>query len=93
MPFAAIWMELETRILNEVSQKEKDKYHTISLIYGISDMVQMNLSTEKKQARRHGEQTCGCGAGEGVGGTGSCKLLHLEWISNEILLYIPKNCI
>ena len=32
MPFAATWMELETLILNEVSQKEKDKYHTISHI-------------------------------------------------------------
>ena len=32
MPFAATWMELETLILNEVSQKEKDKYHMISLI-------------------------------------------------------------
>ena len=31
MPFAATWMELETLILNEVSQKEKDKYHMISL--------------------------------------------------------------
>ena len=35
MPFAATWMELETLILNEVSQKEKDKYHVISLISGI----------------------------------------------------------
>lgn len=35
MPFAAIWMELETLILTEVSQKEKDKYHTISPISGI----------------------------------------------------------
>ena len=26
MPFAATWMELETLILSEVSQKEKDKY-------------------------------------------------------------------
>ena len=38
MPFAATWMELETLILSEVSQKEKDKYHMIShiwiLIYG-----------------------------------------------------------
>ena len=31
MPFAATWMELETLILSEVSQKEKDKYHMISL--------------------------------------------------------------
>ena len=32
MPFAATWMELETLILSEVSQKEKNKYHMISLI-------------------------------------------------------------
>ena len=41
MPFTATWMELETLILSEVSQKEKDKYHMISLICGISD-EQMN---------------------------------------------------
>ena len=35
MPFTATWMELETLILSEVSQKEKDKYHMISLISGI----------------------------------------------------------
>ena len=35
MPFAATWVELETLILSEVSQKEKDKYQVISLISGI----------------------------------------------------------
>ena len=30
--FAATWMQLEIIILSEVSQKEKDKYHRISLI-------------------------------------------------------------
>ena len=35
MLFATTWMELETLILSEVSQKEKDKYHMISLISGI----------------------------------------------------------
>ena len=35
MPFAATWMQLKILILGEVSQKEKDKYHMISLIYGI----------------------------------------------------------
>ena len=35
MPFAAVWMQLEITILSEVSQKEKDKYHMISLICGI----------------------------------------------------------
>ena len=32
MPFAATWMELETLTLSDVSQKEKDKYHMMSLI-------------------------------------------------------------
>ena len=32
MPFAATWMDLEVIILSEVNQKEKDKYHMISLI-------------------------------------------------------------
>ena len=35
MPFAATWMQLEMIILSEVNQKEKDKYHMISLIRGI----------------------------------------------------------
>ena len=35
MPFAATWMELENLILSEISQKDKDKYHMISLITGI----------------------------------------------------------
>ena len=32
-PFVATWMELKTLILSEVSQKEKDKYHMLSLIF------------------------------------------------------------
>ena len=35
MPFAATWMDLESIILSEASQKEKDKYHMISLICGL----------------------------------------------------------
>jgi len=34
MPFEATWMELETIILSEVSPKEKDKCHMISLVSG-----------------------------------------------------------
>ena len=32
MPFSATWMDLESLVLNEVSQTEKDKHHMISLI-------------------------------------------------------------
>ena len=35
MAFAATWMDLEIIILSEMSQKDKDKYHMISLITGI----------------------------------------------------------
>ena len=35
LPFAATWMDLEIIILSELSLKEKDKYHMISLTCGI----------------------------------------------------------
>ena len=35
MPFAATWMQLEIIIQSRESQKDKDKWHTISLICGI----------------------------------------------------------
>ena len=47
MPFAATWMEPESLILREVSQKERDKYHITfiwNLIYDTKEpMTQMNL--------------------------------------------------
>ena len=61
-------------------------------------MAQMNLSAEQKWTHRHGEQTCGCQGGRGAGGrvmdwefgVSRCQLLHLAWISNEVLLYIQS---
>ena len=58
-----------------------------------------HLSTQQKQTHRHGEQTCACqGEGEREGSgidrefdIGRCKLLHLEWISNEVLLYSNRK--
>ena len=35
MPLTAIWMDLVSIILSEISQTEKDKYHKISLTNGI----------------------------------------------------------
>ena len=32
MPFAETWIDLESIMLSEVIQEEKDKYHMISLI-------------------------------------------------------------
>ena len=33
--FVAMWMDLESVIQSEVSQKEKNKYHMLIHIYGI----------------------------------------------------------
>ena len=71
MPFAATWMELETLILSEMSQKDKDKYHRISLITGIQHTAQMNLSTEKKIMDLENRLVVAKGEREAVGGTGS----------------------
>ena len=35
MPFTATCIELETLILSEISQKENNKYHMISLLTGL----------------------------------------------------------
>ena len=57
----------------------------------------MNLSTKQKWTHRPGEQICGCQGGgrrEWDGqefGVSKCELLHLEWISNDVLLYSTEN--
>ena len=91
MPFAATWMELQTLVLSEVSQKQKDEYHMIShtwnIIHGTIEPF------HRKENHVLGKQTCGCqGRGRGSGmdwesRVNRCKLLPLEWIRNEILLY------
>ena len=35
LPFATTWMDLQGIRLSEINQTEEDKYHVISLIYGI----------------------------------------------------------
>ena len=54
---------------------------------------------KKKKTHGHEEQTRGCQAGDGGSrtgwefGVGRRKLLHLEWIGNEILLCSTGKCI
>ena len=56
-------------------------------------------SVSRKETHGLGGQTCGCqGGGGGRGmdwesGVNRCKLSHLEWISNEMLLYSTGNYI
>ena len=61
----------------------------------------MNLSTKQKQTHRHRDQirlvvAKGLGGGRGMDWeteVSRCKLLHLEWINNKILLYSTGNYI
>ena len=66
MPFVASWMELETLILSEVSQKEKqipyDIIYIWNLIYGTNEPF------HRKGNHGLGEQTCGCQRGRGGSG-------------------------
>ena len=76
MPFAAPWMEAETLILSEVSQKNKDKYHMISFISGIQYRAQMKLSTEKKIMDFENRLVVAKRKGEGVGWIGNLGLIQ-----------------
>ena len=67
----------------------------ISLISGIL-IYGTNETFHRKENHGHGEQTCCQGVGGESGmdwefGVNRCKLLPLEWLSNEILLYITGN--
>ena len=62
-----------------------------NLIYGTNE-----LSIEKKLMDWEKRLVVAKGEGEGVGwesGVNRCKILHLECISNEILLYSTGNYI
>ena len=69
MSFAATWTELETLILSEVSQKEKDKYHMISHIWNLK--YGTNESFHTKQKILDMENRLVIAKGEGVGWTGN----------------------
>ena len=94
-PFAATWIELETLILSEVSQKEKDKYHGITYIWNL--ICSINNPFHRKETHGLGKQNCGCqGEGEGVvwtGNLGSRDENYCPWISNGILLHSTENSI
>ena len=59
MPFAAMWMDLEIIILNEVRQRKTNIIQYFLLIYGIKNSTQMNLFTKQKQTRRYRKKTYG----------------------------------
>ena len=83
MLFAATWMQLEILIPSEVSQKEEDKYHMVSLMWTLKYSTNEPIYKTDSQTYRT-DLWLPRGREEGLGVW--CKLLHLEWISNGVLL-------
>ena len=79
------------------SERERQIPHDITYIWNL--IYGTNEPFHRKETHGLGEQTCGCQGGGRRSGMDwefevkSCKLLHLEWISNEILLYSTGNSI
>ena len=46
LPFAKIWMDLDSIMLNEISLKEEDRYHMISLVCVILKKKKKFIDTE-----------------------------------------------
>ena len=92
MPFAATCMDLEIVTLSEVSQRDKEKYHMISLICGIQkEMIQVDLFSKKKETHRKKLMVA---RGEGIVtdfGKVMSTLLYLKWIINKSLFYSTWN--
>ena len=64
VPFAAPWMELETVILSQVSQKEKDKYYMVSHMWNL--IYSTKETFHSKETHGLEEQTYGCQGEESV---------------------------
>ena len=52
MPFAATWMDLETVILGEVSQKEKGQNHDITYTWNLKYDTNELICETESQAQR-----------------------------------------
>ena len=82
--------------LSEVSQSEKDKYHAISHICGIYNTSEHINKTKPEsetqrtevwlpRERREGEEL------KQKFGIIRCKLVHIGWINNKVLLCSTRN--
>ena len=99
MPFAATWLKLETH--TKWSKSEKRKTNTIWYhLYLESNIWHKWTYIQKRNKLMYLENRLVIAKEEreGVGmdwefGVSRCKLLHLEWIINEILLYSSGNYI
>ena len=86
-----------TRDSHIKSERERQTPYDITYIWNL--IYGTDKPFHRQVTHGLGEQICG-GQGRGGGsgmdwefGVNRCKLLHLEWVSNEILLYSKENYI
>ena len=89
MPSAATWMDLEIVILSEVSQTERQIPYDITYMWNLKyDTNKVLYKTETDsdiENRLVGRR--GGGGMEWEFGVSRCKLFHIEWLNNKVLLY------
>ena len=89
MSFAITWMQLEIILLSGVSQKEKDKYHMISLVESKMCANEPIYKTETDSVIEN-RLVVAKGVGEWMDwelGVSRCKLLHLEGKQQGLIVY------
>ena len=100
MPFAVTQMDLETVMLNEVSQTEKDKHLMILLIYGIFKKNDTNERIYKTETESQMQKANLWSPGEsgsseaGISwetGVDIYTLLYIKQITNNNLPYSTGN--
>ena len=97
MPFAATWMDLETVIMSEVGQTEKDEYHyDITYMWNLKKCYKRTCLQSRNRVTVV-ENNALVTRGEGGGrinweiGIDIYTLLYIKYISNKDLLYSTGN--
>ena len=83
----------ESHTKQSKSERERQIPYDITYIWNL--IYGTNEPFHRKENHGLGEQTCGCQEGKRGWefGVNRCKLLHLECIGNEVLLYSTGNYI
>ena len=96
MPFAVTWMELEILILSEVRKRKTNTIwyhlHVESKIWHKWTYLQhRNRLMHRENRLVVAKKEKGESGRDWDFGVSRCKLLHLEWRSNEVLQYSTGN--
>ena len=80
------------------NKSERERQIPYDIAYTWNLKYDTNEPIDETETNSHREQTCGYQEGQGGRrdwefGVSRCKLLHLEWLNNKVLLYSTGNYI